>query len=252
VAPQIGETVYDPGSGTGGFLAESFVLMAGKNNENIETPDQLDQLRHDTFFGREKENLIYPIALANLVLHGIDQPNIWHGNTLTGGVTYDGLYTNAPDQFDVVMTNPPFGGKEGKEAQTRFAFKTGATQVLFLQHVIDSLKPAGRCGMVLDEGLVPHQRDGLRADQTQAARRMQPVLHRQPARRGVQRGRRRREDEPAVLQQGRTDRNDLVLRKPSRPPKRKSPKPNSGLPNEPKRPANWPPAPRTSRTRCTT
>lgn len=154
VAPQIGETVYDPGSGTGGFLAESFVFMAGKNNENIETPDQLDQLRHDTFFGREKENLIYPIALANLVLHGIDQPNLWHGNTLTGGVSYDGLYANAPDQFDVVMTNPPFGGKEGKEAQTRFAFKTGATQVLFLQHVIDSLKPTGRCGMVLDEGVL--------------------------------------------------------------------------------------------------
>lgn len=154
VAPQIGETIYDPGSGTGGFLAESFGFMAGKNNENIETPDQLDQLRHDTFFGREKENLIYPIALANLVLHGIDQPNLWHGNTLTGGVTYDGLFANSPEQFDVVMTNPPFGGKEGKEAQTRFAFKTGATQVLFLQHVIDSVKPTGRCGIVLDEGVL--------------------------------------------------------------------------------------------------
>lgn len=154
VAPAIGETIYDPGSGTGGFLAESFAFMAGKNNANIQTPDQLDQLRHETFYGREKENLIYPIALANLVLHGIDQPNLWHGNTLTGGVTYDGLYVDAPEQFDVVMTNPPFGGKEGKEAQTRFAFKTGATQVLFLQHVIDSLKPTGRCGMVLDEGVL--------------------------------------------------------------------------------------------------
>lgn len=154
VAPTIGETVYDPGSGTGGFLAESFAFMAGKNNEKIESPDQLELLRHDTFFGREKENLIYPIALANLVLHGIDQPNIWHGNTLTGGVAYDGLFQNAPDLFDVVMTNPPFGGKEGKEAQTRFAFKTGATQVLFLQHVIDSLTPTGRCGMVLDEGVL--------------------------------------------------------------------------------------------------
>jgi type I restriction enzyme M protein len=154
VAPQIGETVYDPGSGTGGFLAESFGFMAGKNNERIESPDQLEQLRHDTFYGREKESLIYPIALANLVLHGIDQPNLWHGNTLTGQVMYDGLYAAAPEQFDVVMTNPPFGGKEGKEAQTRFAFKTGATQVLFLQHVIDSLKQTGRCGMVLDEGVL--------------------------------------------------------------------------------------------------
>jgi len=53
-----------------------------------------------------------------------------------------------------VLTNPPFGGKEGKDAQTRFAYKTGATQVLFLQHVIDTLKPGGRCGIVLDEGVL--------------------------------------------------------------------------------------------------
>ena len=88
------------------------------------------------------------------MLHGIDQPNLWHGNTLTGGETYGGLFQDAPQQFDVVLTNPPFGGKEGKEAQTRFAYKTGATQVLFLQHVIDSLKPGGRCGIVLDEGVL--------------------------------------------------------------------------------------------------
>jgi len=154
VAPRIGETVYDPGSGTGGFLAESLLFMAGKNNERIESADQLELLKHETFYGREKETLIYPIALANLVLHGIDQPNLWHGNTLTGQVMYDGLFAGAPEQFDVVLTNPPFGGKEGKEAQTRFNFKTGATQVLFLQHVIDSLKPTGRCGIVLDEGVL--------------------------------------------------------------------------------------------------
>jgi len=64
------------------------------------------------------------------------------------------LYQDAPALFDVVLTNPPFGGREGKEAQTRFAYKTGATQVLFLQHVIDSLKPGGRCGIVLDEGVL--------------------------------------------------------------------------------------------------
>lgn len=154
VAPQVGETLYDPGCGTGGFLAQSYEFMAGSNNEKIGSPDELDQLKHDTFYGREKENLIYPIALANLVLHGIDQPNLWHGNTLTDTPVYDGLFQTSPEQFDVVMTNPPFGGKEGKDAQTRFAFKTGATQVLFLQHVIDSLSPTGRCGMVLDEGVL--------------------------------------------------------------------------------------------------
>ncbi|MCL4202998.1 MAG: type I restriction-modification system subunit M [Pirellulaceae bacterium] len=154
VAPRIGETVYDPGCGTGGFLAQSYEFMAGRNNEKIRSPDELDQLKHHTFYGREKENLIYPIALANLVLHGIDQPNLWHGNTLTNDAVCDELFHTAPAQFDVVMTNPPFGGKEGKEAQTRFAFKTGATQVLFLQHVIDSLAPTGRCGIVLDEGVL--------------------------------------------------------------------------------------------------
>ncbi len=111
-------------------------------------------IKRQTFYGREKDNAIYPIALANLVLHNIDEPHIWHGNTLTGAETYGGLFQDAPQLYDVVLMNPPFGGKEGKDAQTRFPYKTGATQVLFLQHVIDSLKPSGRCGIVLDEGVL--------------------------------------------------------------------------------------------------
>jgi type I restriction enzyme M protein len=128
--------------------------MAGPNNRDITSPDQLETLKMRTFYGREKDNAIYPIALANLVLHGMDEPHVWHGNTLTGAETYGGLFAGAPALYDVVLMNPPFGGKEGKEAQTRFAYKTGATQVLFLQHVIDSLKAGGRCGIVLDEGVL--------------------------------------------------------------------------------------------------
>jgi type I restriction enzyme M protein len=63
-----------------------------------------------------------------------------------------GLFEGAPQTFDVILTNPPFGGKEGKEAQTNFDYKTSATQVLFLQHVIRNLREGGRCGIVLDEG----------------------------------------------------------------------------------------------------
>jgi type I restriction enzyme M protein len=153
IDPQIGERIYDPASGTGGFLAEAYEYMVHQADEDID-PLQLEVLKEQTFYGREKENLIYPIALANLVLHGIDAPHIWHGNTLTGNVRYDGLYAGAPALYDVILTNPPFGGKEGKEAQTNFAYKTSATQVLFLQHVIDSLKNGGRCGIVLDEGVL--------------------------------------------------------------------------------------------------
>ena len=153
VAPKLGQTVYDPGCGTGGFLAQSYEYMNESLGEEA-TPDQIETLKISTFYGREKENLIYPIALANLMLHGIDEPHLWHGNTLTGQETFGGLFQGAPTLFNVVLTNPPFGGKEGKEAQTRFAYKTGATQVLFLQHVIDSLKNGGTCGIVLDEGVL--------------------------------------------------------------------------------------------------
>jgi type I restriction enzyme M protein len=153
VDPKVGETVYDPGCGTGGFLAQAYEYMRDKLGRSA-TASQLETLKRRTFYGREKDNLIYPIALANLVLHEIDSPHLWHGNTLTGAETYGGLYTDAPSTFDVVLMNPPFGGKEGKEAQSRFAYKTGATQVLFLQHVIDSLRPGGRCGIVLDEGVL--------------------------------------------------------------------------------------------------
>jgi type I restriction enzyme M protein len=153
VNPVVGESVYDPGCGTGGFLAQGFEFMRGNLGDEA-TGDQLEALREQTFYGREKENLVYPIALANLVLHGIDQPHLWHGNTLTGQEIYGGLFQDAPALHDIVLTNPPFGGKEGKDAQTRFAYKTGATQLLFLQHVIDSLKPGGRCGIVLDEGVL--------------------------------------------------------------------------------------------------
>ncbi len=153
IDPKPDETIYDPGCGTGGFLAQSFEYIRSVHGKNA-TAEQLETLKQRTFWGREKENLVYPIALANLILHGIDKPNIWHGNTLTGSETYGGLFENAPQTFDVILTNPPFGGKEGKEAQTNFDYKTGATQVLFLQHVIRSLREGGRCGIVLDEGLL--------------------------------------------------------------------------------------------------
>ncbi len=152
VDPVIGKTVYDPGCGTGGFLAQTFEYLRGKAGASI-TSVQLEKLRRKTFYGREKDNAVYPIALANLVLHGIDEPHIWHGNSLSGEETYGGLYEGAPKFFDYVLMNPPFGGKEGTAAQ-RYDFATGATQVLFIQNVLQFMKAGSKCGIVLDEGVL--------------------------------------------------------------------------------------------------
>jgi len=153
VNPQLGQTVYDPCCGTGGFLAIAYEHIARQLGQSATSTD-IDTLKHDTFFGREKENLVFPIALANLVLHGIDQPNLWHGNSLTRRTTYGALFDQAPQTFDVILTNPPFGGKEGKDAQKNFAYETSATQVLFVQDILDELAPKGTCAIVLDEGLL--------------------------------------------------------------------------------------------------
>lgn len=153
VGPQLGQTVYDPCCGTGGFLAIAYEHIARQLGQSATSTD-IDTLKHDTFFGREKENLVFPIALANLVLHGIDQPNLWHGNSLTRRATYAALFDQAPKTFDVILTNPPFGGKEGKDAQKNFAFETSATQVLFVQDILGELASQGTCAIVLDEGLL--------------------------------------------------------------------------------------------------
>lgn len=151
--PKPGKTIFDPCCGTGGFLAVAYEYLIEKLGKDLSSTD-IDVLKHDTFFGKEKENLVFPIALANLVLHGIDQPNIWHGNTLTNRPTYGALFENAPATFDYIFTNPPFGGKEGKDAQQRYPFETSSTQVLFVQDIISQLSVGGTCAIVLDEGLL--------------------------------------------------------------------------------------------------
>lgn len=158
--PKVGERVYDPCCGTGGFLAQAAQYL----HERIKQPEgrpkgmshaeATDVIKHSTFYGREKENLIYPIGLANLILHGIDDPHIWHGNALTGNEVYGGLYRGAPQAFDVILTNPPFGGKENVRSITGFDYPTSATEVLFLQLIIRSLAPGGRCGVVMPEGVL--------------------------------------------------------------------------------------------------
>lgn len=151
--PKLGMTVYDPCCGTGGFLAVAYEHIAREMGRSPASTS-IDRLKHKTFFGREKDNIAFPIALANLVLHGIDQPNIWHGNTLTKQANYAALYASAPKTFDFILTNPPFGGKEGIAAQKNYAYATSSTQVLFVQDILGELAEGGTCAIVLDDGFL--------------------------------------------------------------------------------------------------
>ncbi|TAE31376.1 MAG: N-6 DNA methylase [Candidatus Kapaibacterium sp.] len=153
VKPRAGKTVYDPCCGTGGFLVEAYKAMEAEARSNART---LEHLRHKALWGREDDTDTVTLMLANLLLHGVAQPRIWHGNTLTGRATYGELFADAPKQFDYIFTNPPFGSKEGIEAQARFDFKTNKAQILFIQHIMSSLAKDGTCAMVIDEGVLFH------------------------------------------------------------------------------------------------
>ncbi|MBI4618755.1 MAG: N-6 DNA methylase [Desulfobacterales bacterium] len=142
VKPRIGERIYDGACGSAGFLCESFDYM--KSGRKLTTKD-LTTLQTRTFYGKEKKSLAYVIAIMNMILHGIDAPDILHTNTLSENLAD----IQEKDRFDVVLANPPFGGKERKEVQQNFPIRTGETAFLFLQHFIKMLKAGGRGGVVI-------------------------------------------------------------------------------------------------------
>jgi type I restriction enzyme M protein len=142
VKPQIGERIYDGAVGSAGFLCESFEFMTANNK--LTTKDATI-LQTRTFYGKEKKSLAYVIAIMNMILHGIDAPNILHTNTLTENLAD----IQEKDRYDVVLANPPFGGKERKEVQQNFPIRTGETAFLFLQHFIKMVRAGGRGGVVI-------------------------------------------------------------------------------------------------------
>jgi type I restriction enzyme M protein len=140
--PQIGERVYDGAVGSAGFLCEAYDHM--KTKQDL-TTDELNILQTHTFYGKEKKSLAYVIAIMNMILHGIEAPNITHTNTLAENLAD----IQGKDRYDVILANPPFGGKERKEVQQNFPIRTGETAFLFLQHFIKSLTPGGRAAIVI-------------------------------------------------------------------------------------------------------
>jgi type I restriction enzyme M protein len=141
IKPMLGERIYDGACGSAGFLCEAHDYLRKKDLST----GQLKTLQTRTFYGKEKKSLAYVIAIMNMILHGIDAPNIIHTNTLAENISD----IQEKDRFEVILANPPFGGKERKEVQQNFPIKTGETAFLFLQHFIKSLKAGGRAAVVI-------------------------------------------------------------------------------------------------------
>lgn len=142
VAPAIGNKIYDGAVGSAGFLVEAFEYL--KTSKNLTTKDA-EILQKKTCYGKEKKSLAYIIGIMNMILHGIEAPNIVHTNTLAENLAD----IQDKDRYDIILANPPFGGKERAEVQQNFPIKTGETAFLFLQHFIKILKVGGRAGVVI-------------------------------------------------------------------------------------------------------
>lgn len=142
VAPKIGETIYDGAVGSAGFLCEAFEYL--KESKSL-TSNDIATLQKNTFYGKEKKSMAYIIGIMNMILHGIEAPNIIHTNTLSENLAD----IQEKDRYNVILANPPFGGKERAEVQQNFPIKTGETASLFLQHFVKILKAGGKAGIVI-------------------------------------------------------------------------------------------------------
>jgi type I restriction enzyme M protein len=146
VAPKIGQSVYDGAGGSMGFLCEGFLYMLhSKGGTDKLTTKDIEILQKKTFYGKEKKSLAYIIGIMNMIFHGIEAPNIVHTNTLAENLAD----IQEKDRHDIVLANPPFGGKERAEVQQNFPIKTGETASLFMQHFMKILKAGGKAGVVI-------------------------------------------------------------------------------------------------------
>jgi type I restriction enzyme M protein len=148
VNPRLGETVLDPAAGTGGFLVEAYEHL----KTQVRSVEDRRCLQEETLFGVDKKPMPYLLGMMNLLLHGLDRPNLVRDNALSHPLTQ---ITDSA-RYNVIMTNPPFGGEEEKGIQDNFpeATRASETALLFLQFIMRSLKRRGRCGMVVPNGVL--------------------------------------------------------------------------------------------------
>ncbi|WP_370215330.1 N-6 DNA methylase [Idiomarina sp.] len=148
IDPQAGNTIYDAAAGSCGFLVEAFEHLKAKRNEL--STQEWDFIQRDTFFGFEKTSLAYVMGMMNMILHGIESPNLFRGNTLTQNIRD----IQEKDRYDIILANPPFGGKEKSQIQQNFPIQSNATELLFLQHFMKTLKSGGKAAIIVPEGVL--------------------------------------------------------------------------------------------------
>lgn len=147
VHPKPGQKVYDPCFGTAGFLGEAADYL---RHHNTLSGTQLDELQHKTFFGLELKPLTYLLGSMNMILHGIEGANLELANTLE----LHNQNVAEKDKYDIIMSNPPYGGKMAQQLQTNFRVHSGATECLFLQHMMANLAIHGRAAVIVPEGVL--------------------------------------------------------------------------------------------------
>lgn len=143
VDPELGQTIYDGAAGSAGFLVEAFEYL--KNKYPHRSTAQEKTLQTKTFYGKEKKSLAYIIGIMNLILHGVEAPNIIHTNTLSENLAD----IQEKDRYNIILANPPFGGKERAEVQQNFPVKSGETAYLFLLHFMKIMKAGGKGAVVI-------------------------------------------------------------------------------------------------------
>ncbi len=159
VNPQVGESIYDGATGSAGFLVESFEFLTTEEKRANYSPTDMETIQKKTFYGQEKTSLGYVMGMMNMILHGIESPNVYKGNTLTTNIRD----IQEKDRHDIILANPPFGGKEKAQIQQNFPVETNATEMLFLQHFMKMLKLEGRASIIVPEGVLFQTNNAFKA-----------------------------------------------------------------------------------------
>jgi type I restriction enzyme M protein len=146
--PTVKDTIYDGAVGSSGFLIQAYDFVMLKKNEYSTT--QLKHIKEDMFFGNEKTPLAYVMGVMNMILHGIESPNIYKQNTLTQNIRE----FQEKNRHSIILANPPFGGKEKSTIQQNFLVESTATELLFMQHFMKKLAKGGKAGIVIPEGVL--------------------------------------------------------------------------------------------------